>query len=72
MGDATSLHWVNEARQELAPAIMVVPGSFLPPSPPRAPPCHVDIVIDKFVLAGYFDYWKRINFFAKQYIGFTI
>ena len=31
----------------------VVPGSFLPPTPPRAPPSQVDIVIDKFVLAGY-------------------
>ena len=27
-------HWVNVPRQELAPAMMVVYGSFLPPSPP--------------------------------------
>ena len=59
-------HRVNEACQELAPAIMAVPGSFLPPSPPRAPPSHVDIVIDKFVWAGYFAYLKRINFFPNN------
>ena len=35
-------HWVNEPHQELAPALMVVvAGSFLPPTPPRAPPSQV-------------------------------
>ena len=35
-------HWVNEPHQELAPALMVVvAGSFMPPTPPRAPPSQV-------------------------------
>ena len=34
-------HWVNEPHQELAPAVFEVAGSFLPPTPPRAPPSQV-------------------------------
>ena len=44
-------HWVNEPHQELAPALMVVAGSFLPPSPPRAPPSQV-VVVDLLPLQG--------------------
>ena len=35
-------HWVNKPHQELAPAVFEVAGSFLPPTPPRAPPSQVD------------------------------
>ena len=44
-------HWVNEPQQELAPALMVVAGSSLPPSPPRAPPSQV-VVVDLLPLQG--------------------
>jgi len=35
-------HWMNKPHQELAPAVFEVAGSFLPPTPPRAPPSQVD------------------------------
>ena len=44
-------HWMNEPHQELAPAVLEVTGSFLPPTPPRAPPSQV-VVVDLLPLQG--------------------
>ena len=57
-------HWVNEPHQELAPALMVVAGSFLPPSPPRAPPSQV-VVVDLLPLQGV---WWNLHSSLLSYI----